>query len=144
PNPSVKPLRVLAVDDDSLVLMNTAALLGDLGHEVVCANSGETAMEAVASMPELDLVITDQAMPRRRGVQRAEPIREARPGLPLIIATGSARGPADAGRHVLRLMKPFTQAALANAVIDAVGGDEPGRSGTRGGGSRLAGGSSLH
>ena len=39
---------VLAVDDDPLVLMNTAALLEDLGHSVIEAASGAEAIEILA------------------------------------------------------------------------------------------------
>ncbi|HEY0302810.1 MAG TPA: PAS domain S-box protein [Rhizomicrobium sp.] len=52
-------LRVLAVDDDGLVLFNTAALLEELGHEVIEAFSGEAALEALRR-ETVDLVITDQ------------------------------------------------------------------------------------
>src|SRR4051812_30406669 len=38
---------VLVVDDDGLVLMNTAAMLDDLGYEVIEATSGEQALRAL-------------------------------------------------------------------------------------------------
>jgi CheY-like chemotaxis protein len=117
----LRPLCILAVDDDSLVLMNTAALLEDLGHQVVCASSGEAALKALDDHPELDLVITDQAMPKMTGMQLREAIRTSRPGLPVIIATGYAEMPATAGKEPLRLAKPFSQDELVNAVIDAIG-----------------------
>ena len=37
----------MVVDDDSLVLMNTAAMLEDLGHEVIEATSGEQALRVL-------------------------------------------------------------------------------------------------
>ena len=39
--PAATPLVVLAVDDDALVLMNTAAMLEDLGHKVLEAHVGQ-------------------------------------------------------------------------------------------------------
>ena len=42
---SSQPLRILVVDDDSLVLANTAAMLEDLGHHVLEAGSGEQALQ---------------------------------------------------------------------------------------------------
>jgi PAS domain S-box-containing protein len=124
------PLHILAVDDDSLVLMNTAALLEDLGHHVICASSGEAALEQLKHSPELDLVITDQAMPKMTGLQLRDAIRKQRPALPVIIATGYAEMPPIGKDEPLRLAKPFTQDELANAVIDAIGGsntDPPAR-----------------
>jgi PAS domain S-box-containing protein len=55
-----RPLVVLAVDDDSLVLTNTAAMLEDLGHRVLVAASGAEALVALAQN-RVDLVITDYA-----------------------------------------------------------------------------------
>ncbi len=54
-------LRILAVDDDPLVLFNTGAMLADLGHEVTEAGSGNAALRAFEA-GAFDLVITDQAM----------------------------------------------------------------------------------
>jgi PAS domain S-box-containing protein len=117
----LQPLRILAVDDDSLVLMNTVALLEDLGHQVVCASSGDAALALLTDHPELDLVITDQVMPKMTGLQLRDAIRKLRPALPVIIATGYAEMPTSGRPDPLRLAKPFTQTELANAVIDAIG-----------------------
>ncbi|MFL5298473.1 MAG: PAS domain S-box protein [Phenylobacterium sp.] len=136
--PQMKQLRILAVDDDNLVLMNTAALLEDLGHHVVCAASGAQALEALKHQPDLDLVVTDQAMPQMTGLQLREAIRKIRPALPVIIATGYAEMPPKAAGDAVRLAKPFKQDELANAVIDAIGGGSPG-GGAGGGASKPIG-----
>jgi CheY-like chemotaxis protein len=65
-------LKILAVDDDGLILMNTVALLEDLGHEVLEAISGQEALELIGENPDLDLLITDQAMPKMTGTQLAD------------------------------------------------------------------------
>jgi PAS domain S-box-containing protein len=121
---ALKSLRILAVDDDSLVLMNTAALLEDLGHEVLCASAGDAALQIVQDNPELDLVITDQAMPKMTGAQLRDALRALRPNLPVIIATGYAEMPVGTEAESVKLAKPFTQDELADAVVDAIGGDE--------------------
>lgn len=56
-------MTVLLADDDALVLMNTAALLEDLGHEVIGAHSGSDALQKFCTRDEIDLIKTDQAMP---------------------------------------------------------------------------------
>ena len=114
-------LVVLAVDDDVLVRMGTAAMLEDLGHTVKEANSGEEALKLLAHGIKIDLVVTDQAMPRMTGVQLAEAIRAERPDLPIILATGYAELPAGLGSTLPRLSKPFTQEQLANALKEAIG-----------------------
>ena len=114
-------LVVLAVDDDVLVRMGTAAMLEDLGHTVREANSGEEALKILAQGTKIDLVVTDQAMPRMTGVQLAEAILAGRPDLPIILATGYAELPAGLGMTLPRLSKPFTQQQLANALKEAIG-----------------------
>ncbi|WP_236960638.1 PAS domain S-box protein [Methylobacterium durans] len=54
-----KPLRVLVVDDDALVLANTAEMLEDLGHTVVQAASGREALSALRHGRDVNLIITD-------------------------------------------------------------------------------------
>lgn len=116
---SARPLTVLAVDDDALVLMNTTALLEDLGHKVIEASSGREALSVLEST-EIDLLITDHAMPQMTGAQLIAEVGERWPSLPVILATGYADLPAGAGAGVLRLNKPFWQADLEKTVCAAM------------------------
>jgi PAS domain S-box-containing protein len=118
-----RPLTVLAVDDDSLVLMNTVDLLEDLGHRVFEAHSGEEALAVFRREPGIDLVITDQAMPQMTGVQFAEIALAERPGVPVILATGYGELPPGADPAIRKLGKPFRQAELARAVAEAMARD---------------------
>jgi PAS domain S-box-containing protein len=115
-DPPERRLRILAVDDDDLVLMNTCAMLEDLGHTVIEARSGPEALQTLASDLAIDLMVTDQAMPNMTGLQLAEQARALRPGLAIILATGYAQLPPNADPTLERLAKPFTQAELAAAV----------------------------
>jgi PAS domain S-box-containing protein len=119
-SPRAGRLTIVAVDDDSLVLMNTVAMLEDLGHQVLEAASGKEALEIFQQHESIDLLVVDQAMPRMTGTQLIEKIREARPDLPIILATGYAELPADAPENLLRLSKPFSQTELAKMVSDAI------------------------
>jgi CheY-like chemotaxis protein len=113
-------LDILVVDDDSLVLMNTVAMLEDLGHHVRGADSAVAALTAIGERRP-DLVITDYAMPEMTGVQLAEEIAESDSRLPVILATGYAELPPGAGANLHRLPKPYMQGDLA-AAIDRVAG----------------------
>ncbi len=117
---ATRPLAVLAVDDDALVLMNTAAMLQDLGHAVIEAVSGVEALELLRGGQAVDLIITDQAMPRMTGAQLIAAVRAERPGLPVILATGYAELPEGMDATVLRLAKPFRQKDLKAAIASAV------------------------
>ncbi|WP_231558947.1 response regulator, partial [Paracoccus sp. PAMC 22219] len=114
------PATIMAVDDDILVLMNTQALLEDMGHRVLSAHNGEDALRLLDQNSDVDLVITDQAMPRMTGLQLAEAIQVRRPNLPIILATGYAELPADHANIAFKLDKPFFQAELEKAVGDAL------------------------
>jgi PAS domain S-box-containing protein len=113
------PATILVVDDDALVAMGTVAMLEDLGHTVLEANSGRAALEIVSGHPELDLVITDHAMPNMTGCELAAHLRDRRPDLPIILATGFAESPSDRNPRLPRLCKPFRQDEIA-AAIDSV------------------------
>ena len=119
----VGPLTVLAVDDDDLVLMNTVALLEDLGHRVLEAHSGDEALAIFRREPGIDLIITDQAMPGMTGVQFAEVALAERAGVPIILATGYGELPAGANPAFRKLGKPFGQADLARALMVACPGE---------------------
>ncbi len=88
PASHVGPCTVLVVDDDLLVLTGTSAMIEDLGHTAIEAHSGAEALAALASGTEIDVVMTDHAMPAMTGLQLAERIEEKYPGLPVILATG--------------------------------------------------------
>jgi PAS domain S-box-containing protein len=109
-------LKILAVDDDALVLLNTAAMLEDMGHVVTTASSGPRALRALEGMEQCDLIITDHGMPGMSGAQLIEEARTMRPGLPAILATGYAELPDGTAHGVLRLAKPFFQHQLAEVV----------------------------
>ena len=115
----IRPLTVLAVDDDDLVLLNTVALLEDLGHTVLEAHSGDEALAIFRREPMIDLVITDQAMPRMTGVQFAEAALAERADVPIILATGYGELPAGANPALRKLSKPFSLVDLARAVAAA-------------------------
>ncbi|HEX7822519.1 MAG TPA: PAS domain-containing protein [Sphingobium sp.] len=127
--PSPKPdapshaerLKILAVDDDSLILMNTAALLEDLGHEVLEGNSGKEALILLQDNPDIDILITDLAMPNMTGTELADHATALRGDLPIILASGYGDVPPGSQQRIIRLGKPFGQAMLAQAIRQAMG-----------------------
>jgi signal transduction histidine kinase/CheY-like chemotaxis protein len=104
---------ILLVDDDALIAGSTAALLEDLGHTVVEAHSGAEALRQLESGLEVDLMITDYAMPEMTGVELGREVQRVRPKLPILLATGFADMQHDGGPDLPRLSKPYTQEQLA-------------------------------
>jgi len=119
--PATEPCTVLIVDDDSLVMTGTAAMISDLGHAAVEAHSGAEALDLLGSGLKVDVVLTDHAMPMMTGLQLAECIHSRFPGLPIILATGYAELPVDPTTlGIARLAKPCTQHEIAAAIHQAV------------------------
>ncbi len=117
-----RPLIVLAVDDDALVLMNTTLMLEDLGHQVIEAYSGSEALAALRQEDNrIDLVITDHSMPKMTGAELAAEIATEWPGLPVVLATGYAELPDGSGNHLPRLPKPFSQQQLSDMIGTVTG-----------------------
>ena len=121
----VSPITILLVDDDSLVLENTAAMLEDLGHRVIEASSGEEGLRLIRGAGAIDLLITDHAMPGITGLELTDLVRAEQPEMRIILASGYAEVQADLPADVPKLNKPFDQMALARTIDVALKGLEP-------------------
>jgi PAS domain S-box-containing protein len=117
-----RELAILTVDDDPLVALNTSAMLEELGHKVYSAPSGTRALEILRGEEDIDLLITDQAMPGMTGSELVSRIRDEKPEFPVILATGYAELPPGEAEGIPRLAKPFRQQDLAEAIAVAVAG----------------------
>ena len=122
----ILPLVVLAVDDDSLVLLNMVTMLEDLGHTVFSATSGRQALEIFWRGVAIDLMVTDQAMPEMTGSMLAEAARNERPNLRVILASGYDELQRGMGLDLVKLAKPFSQNDLGRAVAEALRTEPPG------------------
>jgi CheY-like chemotaxis protein len=85
-------LRILAVDDDPLLLRALREALESDGHEVVTANGGQAGIDAfgVARLQgkEFAIVITDLGMPGVDGRKVASFVKSASKTIPVILLTG--------------------------------------------------------
>jgi len=116
-----RPLVILVVDDDELVLNATRAMLEELGHTVLVATSGAGALDRLRDKPDVQLVLTDHAMPVMSGAELIEAIRRGHPKLAVVLASGYAESAAVLPPSVVKIAKPFDQASLERAVAAASG-----------------------
>jgi len=122
PPRTAKSLTLLAVDDDELVLFSTAGILEAAGHRVLSARSAGEALDLLR-VNQVDILITDHAMPLMSGAQLAVVVRETRPQLPVLLVSGYAELPSTTPALALRrLAKPFTQDQLLDAIEQLRGG----------------------
>ena len=108
-------LHILLVDDDPLILMTTADMLRELGHEPIETTSANKALELLMAAESPDLAILDYAMPEMTGLMLAGRIRERYPTLPLLLATGYADG-ARTTTDLPKLEKPYSIEDLARQI----------------------------
>jgi CheY-like chemotaxis protein/anti-sigma regulatory factor (Ser/Thr protein kinase) len=87
-----RPLRILIVDDDPLVIDSLRETLIADGHSVITASGGQAGIEAFArsemSGDPIDALVTDLGMPYVDGRQVAAAVRAAAPGIAIILMTG--------------------------------------------------------
>lgn len=114
--PTFKKLRILVVDDDPLVLANVAAMLEDLGHTVLMASSGATAIGILATDQAIQLAISDHAMPGMTGLELQKSLAKSYPKLPFILTSGYAEISETLDPSIVRLRKPYTQTELSGAI----------------------------
>jgi CheY-like chemotaxis protein len=115
--------RVLAVDDEAVVVHSIRKSLSRKGFIVDEAFSGYAALRQVMQRP-YDLVLLDMRMPDANGLDLLPRIKKQQPDVPVIVVTGFAsidtaveaiqRGAAD------YLPKPFTPDEIASAAAKAL------------------------
>jgi signal transduction histidine kinase/DNA-binding response OmpR family regulator len=113
-------LKLLLVEDDAFIRMDTAEMLQDLGYDVIEADSGERGLDVLASTA-VDIVVADVGLPGMSGPVFAAKAREAFPSVGLVFATGNSNLP-EASRvsGSVLLSKPFSATALDQAVKTAI------------------------
>jgi signal transduction histidine kinase/ActR/RegA family two-component response regulator/HAMP domain-containing protein len=88
----VRPLRILLVDDDPLLIKSLDDILQADGHLVTVASGGQAGIDSftasVKAGSPFALVITDLGMPHVDGRRVAAAIKAASPATPVILLTG--------------------------------------------------------
>lgn len=116
---SVRPATGIAllVDDEDIVRMSTAAMLADLGYEVIEARSAEEALRLIDAGEMFDILVTDHLMPGMTGVDLAREVHGRRPQARILLVSGYAEVEGVAA-ELPRLVKPFRQADLAAKLAE--------------------------
>lgn len=111
--------NVLVVDDEAMVRNVVTRLLELRGHQVWAASSGAEGMDVLEHHP-MDLVITDQGMPRMSGRELAHHIAIRYPDLPVVLLTGDTDLNVNRAEIARVLTKPFKIDDLTKAISDLV------------------------
>ncbi|WP_339870790.1 response regulator [uncultured Brevundimonas sp.] len=120
-NPGLNGRRVLIVEDESLVAMLLETILEDMG----CTPVGPAAtVEEGLAMAEAESALDAALLDVNVAGQQIFPVAEvlkAR-GVPFVFSTGYGEGGLpDAWRGQATIQKPFTEAAIRDALMKAMG-----------------------
>ena len=115
--------RILVVDDDAGIQRALKELLGNRGHTVSSARSGEAALELIEQETH-DVVMLDVWLPGLNGLETFQRIKAKRPMTPVIVMTGT--GTMDIAIEASKLgafdyrMKPFEPGPMLAAIEKAL------------------------
>lgn len=124
--PRGKGELILVVDDEPNILETTREALEEVNYRVITAANGLEAMaQYQAHSNELAAVITDLMMPEMDGITAIRKLKQRRPNLPIIAASGltgtKATESVEAGAEMC-LSKPFTAEKLVGTLHDVLNG----------------------
>lgn len=94
----VKPLKLLIMDDDSMILELAALMLKELGYEVMTAVNGEEALDiykkSLSSERPVDIVIMDITVKGGMGAKETMPMLLAlNPNVKAVVSSGYSKDP---------------------------------------------------
>jgi two-component system, cell cycle sensor histidine kinase and response regulator CckA len=114
---------ILLVEDEDMVRAVAERALVRAGYTVITADNGEDALEKLASIQDLDLLLTDVVMPLMDGPALVEAVRKTRPDLPVLFMSGYAEEQLRQSITIDRvqfLPKPFSVTQISAAVQGAL------------------------
>jgi len=112
--------RILVVEDESLVAMLLETILEDMGVAPVGPASNVDEGLRLAAEEALDAALLDVNVAGRQVFPVAEALKER--GVPFVFSTGYGEGGLpDEWRGTPTVQKPFTEAAIRQALMDVLG-----------------------
>jgi len=113
-----RKLTVLLVEDEALIRINTADMFEDMGHTVIEAGTAAEAL-AAAQAQDFDILVTDVGLPDMKGGELARQVRQLKPDVGIVFATGDSQIPDGADADAVLLTKPYTDESLQAALEQA-------------------------
>lgn len=110
---------ILVVEDEPVVRSLVIEVLHDLGYRTLEAGEASEALIITESAQRIDLMVSDVGLPGMNGRQLAEIVRQQRPGLKVLFATGYAESFTATdflGPDMAVITKPFAIDAFATKV----------------------------
>ncbi|NTA39397.1 PAS domain-containing protein [Agrobacterium salinitolerans] len=113
-----RSIRVLLVEDDELIRMNSMEMLSESGFAVVEAGDAAQALKVIEA-DQVDVLVTDIGLPDMKGGELAVEALRRKPGLAIVFATGDSHLPEGAPASAVLLTKPYDEQQIVAAVKQA-------------------------
>lgn len=113
-------IRVLLVEDDDLIRMNTTDILLEGGHIVVEAANATQAIDLI-ERENIDVLVTDVGLPDMSGADLAVLIKQRKPKIGVVFATGDNFLPGNAPAGSVLLCKPYNENDVRSAIAQTLG-----------------------
>lgn len=120
-------MKILVVDDESIVLDSCRRVLGAEGFEVSAVISADEAIKTIAN-EKPSLLLIDVKMPGRDGMYLMREVKERWPDIPVIVMSGYATRETIAEAAEIGaasfIAKPFTPEELLKTVQKVIQKEE--------------------
>ena len=118
-------MTILLAEDERIMRRLTAKMLEEHGYQVIEAEDGQTALDAIAKEhTRIDLVLTDVVMKRVSGPELVLKLMNSHPEIRVVYMSGyTGEFVANQGLEsgIRLLEKPFTRAGLLKIIDAALG-----------------------
>lgn len=108
--------RIIVTDDNPTKLYASTQTLRDAGHCVFAAYDGESALELVVQLPDIDLLITNTRLGVVDGPELMRLVRLMSPDLPMLHVVHTDEPDSGEPPDVPTLREPFTPSQLLMVV----------------------------
>ena len=117
--------RILFVDDEQALVDLGTRILSSLGYDVTGVTSSVEALDLFRAEPKrFDLVITDMTLPKMTGIVLSRKILKIRPGIPIILCSGTREHETEEKAKSLGIRayitKPLTKNELSRVIRDTL------------------------
>ncbi len=114
---------VLIVEDELLLRLNAADMIGEAGFEVVEAANADEAIEILEARPDITVVFTDIQMPGSMdGLKLARAVRGRWPPIKIVATSGRADMAARLPEGGRFLPKPYSSMQITGVLRELTSG----------------------
>jgi len=120
----IKTLKILYVEDEIALRDITCSSLGSVVKEIIVASNGQEGLEKFNNN-DIDLILTDIAMPIMDGLEMIEEIRKKDNKIPILVTTAFGSGHKEISnlkdiQNIAYVMKPVDVMKLVEEIDNLI------------------------